>query len=49
MEKGSAARVTAATAMNKTSSRSHAVFMLTLEQSCFDPLVKMTSKKVRRG
>ncbi len=39
-------RTTAATKMNDTSSRSHAVFTLVVTQAQYDPATKKTGEKV---
>ncbi|CAG8552603.1 7639_t:CDS:10 [Ambispora leptoticha] len=48
MDEGNKARTVAATNMNETSSRSHAVFTLLLTQKRHDPETKMDSEKVSR-
>ncbi len=45
---GTKSRVTAATAMNDTSSRSHAVFTITITQSQYDSLSGNTGEKTSR-
>ncbi|KAI9743987.1 MAG: kinesin-like protein Klp8 [Claussenomyces sp. TS43310] len=48
MDEGNKARTVAATNMNETSSRSHAVFTLTLTQKRFDEDTKMATEKVAK-
>ncbi|BGP14893.1 hypothetical protein JCM10213v2_002848 [Rhodosporidiobolus nylandii] len=48
MDEGTKARTVAATNMNETSSRSHAVFTLLLTQKRLDPDTKMVGEKVSR-
>ncbi|KAH7420223.1 kinesin heavy chain [Cadophora sp. MPI-SDFR-AT-0126] len=48
MDEGNKARTVAATNMNETSSRSHAVFTLTLTQKRFDTDTKMSLEKVAK-
>ncbi|KAL1953568.1 hypothetical protein VTO42DRAFT_2595 [Malbranchea cinnamomea] len=48
MDEGNKARTVAATNMNETSSRSHAVFTLTLTQKRHDTETKMDTEKVSR-
>ncbi len=48
MDEGNKARTVAATNMNETSSRSHAVFTLTLTQKRFDVETKMAMEKVAK-
>ncbi|KAJ3951852.1 hypothetical protein N0V92_011732 [Colletotrichum tropicale] len=48
MDEGNKARTVAATNMNETSSRSHAVFTLMLTQKRFDPDTKMEMEKVAK-
>lgn len=48
MDEGNKARTVAATNMNETSSRSHAVFTLTLTQKRHDAEVSMSSEKVAK-
>ncbi|GAA6005007.1 hypothetical protein JCM11491_002305 [Sporobolomyces phaffii] len=48
MDEGTKARTVAATNMNETSSRSHAVFTLLLTQKRHDPTTNMTGEKVSR-
>ncbi|SPO40546.1 probable Kinesin-3 motor protein [Pseudozyma flocculosa] len=48
MDEGNKARTVAATNMNETSSRSHAVFTLVLTQKKFDPGTKLEAEKVSR-
>ncbi|BGP31033.1 hypothetical protein JCM10296v2_002797 [Rhodotorula toruloides] len=48
MDEGTKARTVAATQMNETSSRSHAVFTLLLTQKRHDPETNMTGEKVSR-
>jgi kinesin family member 1 len=48
MDEGNKARTVAATNMNETSSRSHAVFTLMLTQKRFDPETKMEMEKVAK-
>ncbi|KAK6217411.1 kinesin motor domain-containing protein [Colletotrichum tabaci] len=48
MDEGNKARTVAATNMNETSSRSHAVFTLMLTQKKFDPETKMEMEKVAK-
>ncbi|KAF9881997.1 kinesin family protein [Colletotrichum karsti] len=48
MDEGNKARTVAATNMNETSSRSHAVFTLMLTQKKFDPDTKMEMEKVAK-
>ncbi|KAL3424118.1 kinesin-II 85 kDa subunit [Phlyctema vagabunda] len=48
MDEGNKARTVAATNMNETSSRSHAVFTLTLTQKKFDTETKMSMEKVAK-
>ena len=45
LDKGSNARTTAATWMNNSSSRSHAIFTITIEQHQIDDLYKVTEDK----
>ena len=46
MDEGNKSRTVAATNMNETSSRSHAVFSLVFTQRIFNPDTKNTSEKV---
>eukprot|EP00053_Salpingoeca_punica_P020012 m.205913 g.205913 ORF g.205913 m.205913 type:complete len:1651 (-) comp17770_c0_seq1:288-5240(-) len=48
MEEGNRSRTVAATNMNAESSRSHAIFLLVITQSEFDPATKRTGEKVSR-
>lgn len=48
MDEGNKARTVAATNMNETSSRSHAVFTLMLTQKRFDPETKMEMEKAAK-
>lgn len=48
MDEGNKARTIAATNMNETSSRSHAVFTLFLTQTRLDDLTKLETEKVAR-
>lgn len=48
MDEGNKARTVAATNMNETSSRSHAVFTLMLTQKRFDPETKMAMEKAAK-
>ena len=48
MDEGNKARTVAATNMNETSSRSHAVFTLTLTQKRHDAETSMDTEKVSR-
>ncbi|BGP23699.1 hypothetical protein JCM10295v2_002600 [Rhodotorula toruloides] len=48
MDEGTKARTVAATQMNETSSRSHAVFTLLLTQKRHDPETNMTGERVSR-
>ncbi|KAK4121448.1 kinesin-domain-containing protein [Parathielavia appendiculata] len=48
MDEGNKARTVAATNMNETSSRSHAVFTLMLTQKRFDPETKMSMEKAAK-
>lgn len=48
MQVGNQARRTASTKMNDTSSRSHAVFTLTIAQQCLDPMTQKTVEKTSR-
>lgn len=48
MDEGNKARTVAATQMNETSSRSHAVFTLILTQKRLDDLTKLETEKVAR-
>ncbi len=48
MDEGNKARTVAATNMNETSSRSHAVFTLVLTQKRFDPDTNLEAEKVSR-
>ncbi|CAO3676662.1 unnamed protein product [Rhizopus microsporus] len=48
MDEGNKARTVAATNMNETSSRSHAVFTLFLTQIRFDEMTKLETEKVAR-
>ncbi len=48
MDEGNKARTVAATNMNETSSRSHAVFTLVLTQKRFDVQTKLEAEKVSR-
>eukprot|EP01102_Stenamoeba_stenopodia_P004878 TRINITY_DN1532_c0_g2_i1.p1 TRINITY_DN1532_c0_g2~~TRINITY_DN1532_c0_g2_i1.p1 ORF type:complete len:1861 (+),score=489.46 TRINITY_DN1532_c0_g2_i1:320-5902(+) len=48
MDEGSKARTVAATNMNATSSRSHAVFTIVFTQSKYDPDTQMMSEKVSK-
>jgi kinesin family member 1 len=48
MDEGNKARTVAATNMNETSSRSHAVFTLTLTQKRYDSETKMSTEKVAK-
>ncbi|KAL1920952.1 uncharacterized protein VTP21DRAFT_11587 [Calcarisporiella thermophila] len=48
MDEGNKARTVAATNMNETSSRSHAVFTVLLTQKRFDELTKLETEKVSR-
>lgn len=48
MDEGNKARTVAATNMNETSSRSHAVFTLTLTQKRHDPETSMDTEKVAK-
>ncbi|KAI7901224.1 uncharacterized protein BX663DRAFT_553457 [Cokeromyces recurvatus] len=48
MDEGNKARTVAATNMNETSSRSHAVFTIFLTQKVLDPSTKQTTEKVAR-
>ncbi|KDN52110.1 kinesin-domain-containing protein [Tilletiaria anomala UBC 951] len=48
MDEGNKARTVAATNMNETSSRSHAVITLVLTQKRFDPDTKLEAEKVSR-
>ena len=48
MDEGNKARTVAATNMNETSSRSHAVFTLMLTQKRYDPDTKMEMEKVAK-
>ncbi|GAA6061161.1 hypothetical protein JCM10212_005747 [Sporobolomyces blumeae] len=48
MDEGTKARTVAATNMNETSSRSHAVFTLLLTQKRLDPTTQMVGEKVSR-
>ncbi|RCH88049.1 kinesin-like protein Klp8 [Rhizopus azygosporus] len=48
MDEGNKARTVAATNMNETSSRSHAVFTIFVTQRLHDPQTKQTSEKVAR-
>ncbi|KAJ3277908.1 kinesin-like protein kif13a [Borealophlyctis nickersoniae] len=48
MENGTATRTTAATDMNNTSSRSHAVFTIILSQSKFEPDLNLTNELVSK-
>ncbi|EIE78438.1 hypothetical protein G6F46_008278 [Rhizopus delemar] len=48
MDEGNKARTVAATQMNETSSRSHAVFTLILTQKRLDELTKLETEKVAR-
>ena len=48
MDEGNKARTVAATNMNETSSRSHAVFTLTLTQKRHDAETKMDTEKVAK-
>jgi len=46
MDEGNKARTVAATNMNETSSRSHAVFTIILSQKRFDVMTNLTAEKV---
>jgi kinesin family protein 1 len=48
MDEGNKARTVAATNMNETSSRSHAVFTIFVTQKLTDPETKQTQEKVAR-
>lgn len=48
MDEGNKARTVAATQMNATSSRSHAVFTIFVTQRTQDPTTKQTAEKVAR-
>ncbi|KAI8973210.1 hypothetical protein BDF20DRAFT_914689 [Mycotypha africana] len=48
MDEGNKARTVAATNMNETSSRSHAVFTVFLTQKCLDDLTNLETEKVAR-
>lgn len=48
MDEGNKARTVAATNMNETSSRSHAVFTLFLTQTRLDEMTKLETEKVAR-
>lgn len=48
MDEGNKARTVAATQMNATSSRSHAVFTIFVTQRIQDPTTKQTAEKVAR-
>ena len=48
MTEGNKSRTVAATQMNAESSRSHAVFSITLSQTLFDPQAQTGSEKVSR-
>lgn len=48
MDEGNKARTVAATNMNATSSRSHAVFTVLLTQKRFDEVTKLETEKVAR-
>lgn len=48
MDEGNKARTVAATNMNETSSRSHAVFTLFLTQTRLDEITKLETEKVAR-
>lgn len=48
MEEGTQLRTVAATQMNATSSRSHAIFQITLTQRRLDPVTQMTAEKVSK-
>lgn len=48
MDEGNKARTVAATNMNETSSRSHAVFMIFVTQKILDPNTKQVTEKVAR-
>ncbi|CDZ98625.1 kinesin-like protein [Phaffia rhodozyma] len=48
MDEGNKARTVAATQMNETSSRSHAVFTLVLTQKTYDKMTDMNMEKVSR-
>ncbi|XP_065191038.1 kinesin-like protein unc-104 isoform X1 [Sycon ciliatum] len=48
IDEGNKSRTVAATNMNETSSRSHAVFTLVLTQKRFDQMTKLTSEKVSK-
>ena len=48
MDEGNKARTIAATNMNETSSRSHAVFTLFLTQTRLDEITKLETEKVAR-
>ncbi|CEP11450.1 hypothetical protein [Parasitella parasitica] len=48
MDEGNKARTVAATNMNETSSRSHAVFTIFVTQKILDPVTKQTTDKVAR-
>ncbi|XP_013379849.1 kinesin-like protein KIF1C, partial [Lingula anatina] len=48
MDEGNKARTVAATNMNETSSRSHAVFTIVFTQKRFDKTTKMTGEKVSK-
>ena len=48
MDEGNKARTVAATNMNETSSRSHAVFTIFVTQKILDPVTKQIAEKVAR-
>jgi kinesin family protein 1 len=48
MDEGNKARTVAATNMNETSSRSHAVFTIFVTQKILDPATKQVAEKVAR-
>uniref|UniRef100_A0AC35TYZ4 Kinesin-like protein unc-104 n=1 Tax=Rhabditophanes sp. KR3021 TaxID=114890 RepID=A0AC35TYZ4_9BILA len=48
MDEGNKARTVAATNMNSTSSRSHAVFTIVLTQKCYEVNEKVTTEKVSK-